>query len=48
MALTKNQIAALQNVFDNGILDHDAEALEALKIVLADLKNNCNTAKKML
>lgn len=38
MALTKNQIAAPQNVFDNGILDHDAEALEALKIVLADLK----------
>lgn len=38
MALTKNQIAALQNVFDNGILDHDSEALEALKVVLTDLK----------
>lgn len=38
MALSKEQIAALQNVYDNGILDHDYVAHDALKQVLVDLK----------
>ncbi|GMA69265.1 hypothetical protein GCM10025879_05110 [Leuconostoc litchii] len=38
MALTKLQIDALQNVLDNGILDHDEVALDAMKIVLSDLR----------
>ncbi|CAK1221848.1 hypothetical protein FT12353_06630 [Fructobacillus tropaeoli] len=38
MALNKDQVAALQNVYDNGILDHDDKARQALAQVLADAK----------
>ncbi|CAH1854463.1 hypothetical protein C7384_10510 [Convivina intestini] len=38
MALTKSQIQALQSVYDNGILDHDDTARQALAQVLEDLK----------
>lgn len=38
MALSKEQVAALQNVYDNGILDHDDRARQALAQVLADAK----------
>lgn len=36
--LSKTQVAALQSVYDNGILDHDDTARQALAAVLADFK----------
>lgn len=38
MALSKEQAAALQNVYDHGILDHDDKAGQALAQVLEDNK----------
>lgn len=38
MALNEQQVAALQRVYDNGILDHDDAARQALAQVLADQK----------
>lgn len=34
MTLTESQYNALKVAFDNGILDHDAQAKEALAILL--------------
>ncbi|WP_349532928.1 hypothetical protein [Leuconostoc citreum] len=39
MTLTKQQYDALKTAFDNGILDHDAAAKEALTLVLAELNS---------
>ncbi|WP_278183709.1 hypothetical protein [Leuconostoc kimchii] len=36
MTLTKQQYNALKMAFDNGILDHDDTAKEALEILLAE------------
>lgn len=37
MALTRKQYDALKLAFDNGILDHDEVAKDALNIVLAEI-----------